>query len=304
MRSASSWILDQLLDHRRRRWHRAREVGSSSSSTRGSSASARMQTEALALAGRELVPAGNRGGASSSASAESSRSELGTLGEVLAPRRRPTTRARPRHSARAGAIAGPASRPAPRPRGARSRRPDRGRRWRAAAGSCRSRTAPPRPGIRPPPPRRIASAAPALPSSRPSARTIAHADLPGRGPLARRQQSPARAAHVRLHRRKLSTNPGHGQAPRQAQMPWPSTSRDSSSMACAAPRPVGVHVVEVAEHLQRRLLLADLAQDLGQAIQGLEMVGVERQRAAQVAQARTRARCAGSARRRGGSILR
>ena len=60
-----------------------------------------------------------------------------------------------------------ASRPAPRRRDARSRRPDRDRRWRAASWSCRSRTVPPRSGIRPPPPRRRASAVPAQPNSRP-----------------------------------------------------------------------------------------------------------------------------------------
>jgi hypothetical protein len=39
-------------------------------------------------------------------------------------------------------------------------------------------------------------------------------------------------------------------------------------------RPIGVDVQELAERLERRLLLADLAQDLGEAVERLEMVGV------------------------------
>src|SRR5215467_11897005 len=49
-------------------------------------------------------------------------------------------------------------------------------------------------------------------------------------------------------------------------------------------RPVGVHVDELLECLECSLLLADLAQDLGKPVERLEMVGVERERAPQIAQ--------------------
>ena len=49
-------------------------------------------------------------------------------------------------------------------------------------------------------------------------------------------------------------------------------------------RPVGVHVEQLLERLERRLLLADLAQDLAEPVERLEVMGVQGQRAPQVAQ--------------------
>ena len=118
------------------------------------------QPEALTLAGRQLRDMGRSSRADSSPTAESRRSSLAVAGKVLARAVRPTRRARPRHSARGGATPGPASRGAPRLRDRRSRRRHRGRRWRATAASCRSRTGPRWPGTRAPQPRRRAAASP------------------------------------------------------------------------------------------------------------------------------------------------
>src|SRR5262245_2649634 len=49
-------------------------------------------------------------------------------------------------------------------------------------------------------------------------------------------------------------------------------------------RPVGMHFEQLLEGLECRLFLADLAQDLGKPIERLEMMGVERERASQIAQ--------------------
>src|SRR5215468_6105885 len=49
-------------------------------------------------------------------------------------------------------------------------------------------------------------------------------------------------------------------------------------------RPVGMHVEQLLECLECRLLLPDLAQDLGKPVERLEMMGIERERAPQIAQ--------------------
>src|SRR5947207_293666 len=49
-------------------------------------------------------------------------------------------------------------------------------------------------------------------------------------------------------------------------------------------RPIGMHIEQLPERLERRLLLPDLAQDLGKTFQRLVMIGVERERAPQIAQ--------------------
>ena len=45
-------------------------------------------------------------------------------------------------------------------------------------------------------------------------------------------------------------------------------------------RPVGVHLQQLLEGFEGSLFLADLAQDLAEPIEGLEVIGIERQRAA------------------------
>src|ERR1043166_6267408 len=49
-------------------------------------------------------------------------------------------------------------------------------------------------------------------------------------------------------------------------------------------RPVRVHVEQLLERLERRLLLADLAQDLAEPVECLEVMGVQGERAPQIAQ--------------------
>src|SRR5215470_18530830 len=49
-------------------------------------------------------------------------------------------------------------------------------------------------------------------------------------------------------------------------------------------RRVRVHVEQLPEGLESRLLLADFAQDLAKPIEGLEMMRVERERTPQIAQ--------------------
>ena len=52
-------------------------------------------------------------------------------------------------------------------------------------------------------------------------------------------------------------------------------------------RPIGMHVEQLPERLERRLLLADLAQDLGEPVERLEMIGIERERAPRSPSARS-----------------
>ena len=280
------------------------EVGSSSSSTRGSSAIARTSPSRW----RSPVDSsaiGRSSRAGSSAERGKQPIELGGRRESARARSRPTRPARPRHSARGAATPGPASRGAPRLRGRRSPRP--------ASRSAMARSSRVLPEPDGPSTARHScaahlegerQAARAPTDSRSSARQPSTASARAR-PLAR-----ARRPRQRQWRAGPASNPELSTASSGRCGSGPGRRRSNPLAVDLAlelldgllgARPVGVHVEQLPERLERRLLLADLAQDLGKAVERLEMIGVERQRAPAGRPARARYPCARSARRRGGS---
>ena len=153
--------LDELLDERRGLRRRARRSARRAAARVGSSMQRAHERQTLALAGRQQRRRAGRAALRSSSErlhepVDARRAGVGGSSRAACPSTRP---ARPRNSARAGATRGPASRCAPRRRETPAPAPDRDRRWRAAAASCRRPRRPRWRGTRRRPPRSSEAAA-------------------------------------------------------------------------------------------------------------------------------------------------